>query len=286
MDTDEKINLLMVDDSATNLLALEAILQAPDRNLVSASSGEDALRYLLTNEVAVILMDVYMPGLDGLETAELIRGRDKSRNIPIIFLTADSTGGRHLSRGYSLGAVDYIVKPIEPDILRSKVAVFVELFKKTQEVKQQAELLREKNLELESANLARLNMLIKLGQELSSERDPYRVLESFCKSARQIIDAEESAVGVLGDDGDNLRYFFRCTVREQDGTGNQIPPVVRKALKQVVAKKATARLSENDPLLQNDESTTVPIRSFLGAPIFSAARVCGWIYMLNKPDAA
>ena len=105
-----------------------------------------------------------MPGLDGLETAELIRARDKSRNIPIIFLTADSTGGRHLSRGYSLGAVDYIVKPIEPDILRSKVAVFVELFKKTQEIKRQAELLHEKNLELENANLARLNMLIDLGR--------------------------------------------------------------------------------------------------------------------------
>src|SRR5918992_1587064 len=202
MSTEDQINILMVDDSPTNLLALETILQAPDRNLVSAASGEDALRYLLNNEVAVILMDVYMPGIDGLDTAELIRGRDKSRNIPIIFLTADSTGGRHLSRGYSLGAVDYIVKPVEPDILRSKVAVFVELFKKTEEVKQQAELLREKNLELESANLARLNMLIELGQELSSERDPYRVLETFCKSARQIIDAEESAVGVLNGDSD------------------------------------------------------------------------------------
>ena len=99
METEERINILMVDDSATNLLALESILQAPDRNLVSASSGDDALRYLLDHEVAVILMDVYMPNLDGLETAELIRGRDRSRNIPIIFLTADSTGGRHLSRG-------------------------------------------------------------------------------------------------------------------------------------------------------------------------------------------
>lgn len=108
---DERINILMVDDSATNLLALEAILQAPDRNLVSASSGDDALRYLLNNDVAVILLDVFMPGIDGLDTAELIRARDKSRDIPIIFLTADSTGGRHLSRGYSLGAVDYIVKP-------------------------------------------------------------------------------------------------------------------------------------------------------------------------------
>ena len=285
MEPDEKINILMVDDSATNLLALEAILQAPDRNLVSASSGEDALRYLLTNEVAVILMDVYMPGLDGLETAELIRGRDKSRNIPIIFLTADSTGGRHLSRGYSLGAVDYIVKPIEPDILRSKVAVFVELFKKTQEVKQQAELLREKNLELENANLARLNMLIELGQELASERDPHRVLESFCKSARQIIDAEESAVGVLNGDSDSLRYFFRCSAEEQNGSAKRISRVVKKALDQVITQKGTLRLNEFDHLLQDDVTTSLTIRSFLGAPIFSAARVCGWVYMLNKTNA-
>ncbi|HEY5884005.1 MAG TPA: response regulator [Pyrinomonadaceae bacterium] len=285
MEPDEKINILMVDDSATNLLALESILQAEDRNLVSASSGEDALRYLLTNEVAVILMDVYMPGLDGLETAELIRGRDKSRNIPIIFLTADSTGGRHLSRGYSLGAVDYIVKPIEPDILRSKVAVFVELFKKTQEVKQQAELLQEKNLELENANLARLNMLIELGQELASERDPWRVLESFCKSARQIIDAEESAVGVLKKDGDGLHYFFRCSSIEQNGSGNEIPPVIQKALKQVIEQGQTVRLNESDPLLQEDVLTSGTIRSFLGAPIFVGARACGWVYMLNKANA-
>src|ERR1700687_640025 len=125
MASEERINILMVDDSPTNLLALESILQAPDRNLIRASSGEEALRYLLDNEAAMVLLDVYMPGMDGLETAELIRGREKSRDIPIIFLTANSTGLRHLTRGYSLGAVDYIVKPVEPEILRSKVAVFV-----------------------------------------------------------------------------------------------------------------------------------------------------------------
>src|SRR5204863_2000664 len=115
----------MVDDSPTNLLALESVLRAPDRNLIRAASGEEALRYLLDNEAAVVLLDVYMPGIDGLQTAELIRGREKSRDIPIIFLTANTTGQNHLSRGYSLGAVDYIVKPIEPAILRSKVAVFL-----------------------------------------------------------------------------------------------------------------------------------------------------------------
>src|ERR1700704_7191558 len=123
MESESQINILMVDDSPTNLLALESILQGPERNLVSAASGDEALRYLLDNEVAVILMDVYMPGLDGLETAELIRSREKSRDIPIIFLTANSTGVSHLSRGYSLGAVDYIVKPVDAEILRSKVAV-------------------------------------------------------------------------------------------------------------------------------------------------------------------
>src|SRR5712675_53505 len=169
----------MVDDSATNLLALESILKTPDRNLVRASSGEDALRYLLDNDAAVVLLDVYMPGIDGLETAELIRSREKSRDIPIIFLTANTTGVSHLSRGYSLGAVDYIVKPVDPDILRSKVAVFVDLFKKNQEIKRQTELLRDQNLQLESANLHRLNLLIDLGHELVAEHDPRQVLAKF-----------------------------------------------------------------------------------------------------------
>ncbi|HKO95796.1 MAG TPA: response regulator [Pyrinomonadaceae bacterium] len=282
METEDRINILMVDDSPTNLLALESILQAPDRSLVSASSGDDALRYLLDNEVAVILMDVYMPGLDGLETAELIRGRDRSRNIPIIFLTADSTGGRHLSRGYSLGAVDYIVKPIEPDILRSKVAVFVELFKKTQEVKRQAQLLQEKNLELENANLARLGMLIELGQELTAEHDPGQVLKNFCRSARQIVEAQESGVAVNEGDGKSLRYFFRCGLNHDDNLSNEVPRVARRALKQLVSARRALRLTDADPLLHGYGNTAELVHSFLGAPILSGSKVTGWLYLLNK----
>ena len=284
MKADERINILMVDDSATNLLALESILQAPDRNLVSAPSGDDALRYLLNNDVAVILLDVFMPGIDGLDTAELIRARDKSRDIPIIFLTADSTGGRHLSRGYSLGAVDYIVKPIEPDILRSKVAVFVELFKKTREIQRQAELLHEKNLQLENANLARLNMLIELGQQLAAEHDPTVVLENFCHSAKKIVEAQESAIGILNGDG-TLRYFFRCASGEENEPSNQVPPVARKALEALIAKRRPLRLNETDELLHTDEKATNSLHSFLGAPILSSGRVRGWVYLLNKLNA-
>ena len=279
MKADERINILMVDDSATNLLALESILQAPDRNLVSASSGDDALRYLLNNDVAVILLDVFMPGIDGLDTAELIRARDKSRDIPIIFLTADSTGGRHLSRGYSLGAVDYIVKPIEPDILRSKVAVFVDLFKKTREVQRQAELLHEKNLQLENANLARLNMLIDLGQELAAEHDPNQVLEKFCHSAKEIVQAQESGIGIVNGDG-TLRYFYRCTSGDDNHRANALP-VTQQALDTLLTTRRPLRLSEDDELLQGQAYKNI-VHSFLGAPILSATGVQGWAYLLNK----
>jgi signal transduction histidine kinase len=131
-----KINILLVDDNLANLLSLETMLQAPDRNMVRASSGNDALKFLLNEDAAVILMDVRMPIINGLETAALIRGRERTRNVPIIFLTAyDSAGNACATQGYTLGAVDFIIKPIDPEALKSKVAVFVELYRKTEQIK-------------------------------------------------------------------------------------------------------------------------------------------------------
>ncbi|MDT5060942.1 MAG: hypothetical protein QOH63_1401 [Acidobacteriota bacterium] len=286
-DETEKINILMVDDSPTNLLALETILQGADRNLVRATSGDEALRYLLNDEVAVILLDVYMPGIDGLETAALIRGREKSRDIPIIFLTADSTGNRHIAKGYSLGAVDYILKPVEPDILRSKVAVFVELFKKTEEVKRQAELLHEKNLELENANLERLGMLIELGQHLAAEHNPARVLEKFCHAAREIIGAAHAGVGVLDGHESQLRYFFRSDLNETNGARGGAPQADEGVLGTLLKELHPLRLSENDSSLQamHLPASESSAQSFLGAPIFSSGQVFGWLYLADKIGA-
>jgi signal transduction histidine kinase/DNA-binding response OmpR family regulator len=281
---EEKINILMVDDSPTNLLALESILRAPDRNLIPASSGEEALRYLLDHEVAMVLLDVYMPGVDGLTTAELIRGRERCRNIPIIFLTANSTGDRYLTRGYSLGAVDYIVKPVEPDILRSKVAVFVELFKKTREIKRQASLLKQKNQELEDANLARLNMLIDLGHQLAAENDPLTVLARFCRSSRRIVGAEEAGVGLFDNDGLSLRAFFACSSDGERSTTQGTPVGVLSALNRLSKDGRSLRLNEADDS-ELDSDTTDSVQSFLGAPIVSALGVDGWFYLLNKNDA-
>jgi signal transduction histidine kinase/CheY-like chemotaxis protein len=285
----EKINILMVDDNAANLLALEAILQAPDRNLVSASSGDEALRYLLGTDVAVILLDVYMPGIDGLETAAMIRGREKSRDIPIIFLTADSTGHRHISRGYSLGAVDYILKPVEPDILRSKVAVFVELFKKTEEIKRQAELLHEKNIELEEANLQRLGRLIELGQQLAAERHPERVLEKFCHAARDIVGAEHAAVGVVEGDGSTPLYSCRSDAGGAGVTdgGAQTPPAVAGVVATLLEEGRTLRLGGDGEPLPGDQlpPTRASARSFLGTPITHSGHALGWLYLTDKIGA-
>jgi PAS domain S-box-containing protein len=148
MSSESKVNVLLVDDHPENLIALEAILGDLGQDLVKAHSGEEALRCLLHQDFAVILLDVQMPGMDGFETATLIRQRERSRNTPIIFLTAFSTSDNLMFKGYALGAVDYLLKPIDPAVLTSKVTVFVDLFKKTLEVRRQAAQLAAINAEL------------------------------------------------------------------------------------------------------------------------------------------
>jgi CheY-like chemotaxis protein len=133
----DRARVLLVDDDERNLLAVATVLEDLGE-VVLARSGEEALRHLLKGEFAVILLDVYMPGMDGYETAQLIRKRDQTKGIPIVFLSAVNKETEHQLRGYSMGAVDYVFKPVEPVILRSKVAVFVELFEKSKEVERKA----------------------------------------------------------------------------------------------------------------------------------------------------
>jgi signal transduction histidine kinase len=149
---DDRVNILLVDDRPENLLALEAILEPLTQNLVRANSGSEALKRVLEMEFATILLDVQMPDMNGFEVAEIIKSRERSRTIPIIFLSAINKEEAYVFKGYSMGAVDYVFKPFNPDVLRMKVAVFVDLFIKQREVQRQAELLRnaeKRELELE-----------------------------------------------------------------------------------------------------------------------------------------
>jgi|GEM_PF-2257233 PAS domain S-box-containing protein len=154
-------SLLLVDDRPQNLLALRAILEPLGHELVTAGSGAEALRILLhRDDFAVILLDVQMPELDGFEVAEVIKQRERTSTIPIIFLTALSKEEKHVFRGYEVGAVDYVFKPFEPELLRAKVDVFVDLWEKNNQIRQQAELLAAQELaELRRASAERYRQL-------------------------------------------------------------------------------------------------------------------------------
>lgn len=155
---EEKANILLVDDKPANLAAMQSVLDQLGQTVITARSGEKALKLLLDHDVAVILLDVNMPGIDGFETAEMIRKRERSRNVPIIFLTAHDPDSRKILKGYEMGAVDFIFKPMIADaILRYKVSVFVDLHKAR---------LRERDLEREHQRV----------RELQEELEHYRSL--------------------------------------------------------------------------------------------------------------
>ena len=163
----QKANILLVDDRDENLIALEAALTSLDQNLVRANSGEEALKHLLGTDFAVILLDVIMPGMDGYETAAHIKQREKTKDVPIIFLTAQEVDRHQVFRGYSSRAVDFLIKPFDPWVLRSKVEVFVELHQLKAQMREQARALQR-----------------DLGQETG---EPGKVLaEQLAQRARQV----------------------------------------------------------------------------------------------------
>src|SRR5213593_5201609 len=181
--TPEAPGILIVDDSPDKLVALEAILRELPVRIVSVRSGREALRRLLVEDFAVILLDVRMPDMDGFETAALVRRRPRSEHTPIIFITAfgDET---HVARGYSLKAVDYILTPVVPDVLRTKVSVFVELFRATAEVKRQADSLRQR--------AAQLHRLADSSLAINSALSLDAMLSVLTASAREILGAERA----------------------------------------------------------------------------------------------
>ena len=178
-----QVNILVVDDRDENLMAVEAVLSDPGYRVVRARSGREALKEVLDQDFALILLDVVMPGVDGYETATLIRERQRSRQTPIIFLTANDWGAQHVFRGYTVGAVDYLVKPVPADVLRSKVAVFVELFNRQ-------EALRIGQEELERTIADRTRELAQTNKALQAEIEERSKIE---RERVQLLKREQAA---------------------------------------------------------------------------------------------
>jgi two-component system, cell cycle sensor histidine kinase and response regulator CckA len=198
-DPEQPVNILAVDDNPGNLLALEVALESLGQNIVKAASGVEALQQVMEKDFALILLDVEMPGMDGFEAATLIRQREGARPIPIVFLTASDGTEAQMFKGYSLGAVDYLYKPIVPEVLKAKVRAFVELYRKNQEVHRQAELLREAERREHERDIVRAREqweAERLRQEMHKERDLARALTQKADelagtiSERQLVEAE------------------------------------------------------------------------------------------------
>jgi two-component system sensor histidine kinase/response regulator len=201
----QPVSILLVDDKPENLVALEELLRQPDRRLVRASSGNEALRLLLKHDFAVVLLDVEMPDMDGYETAQLMRSAERTRTVPIVFVTAGDRSEERIFRGYEAGAVDFLYKPVDAHILVAKVAVFVELYRKTRDLaaanaalERTTDLLRDKVAELE-------NVSHTLSHDL---RAPLRSIRSFA----EILAA--SLQGALDDEqADALGRVLRGSTR-------------------------------------------------------------------------
>ena len=201
-----KVNILIVDDRPENLVAMEAILDNDDYHLLKASSGEEALKYLLKENIALILLDVHMPGMDGFSTAKMIRAREKTKHIPILFITANNMESEHIFLGYSVGAVDYILKPIDPLILKAKVERFVEMHRMKQQLLRQNDALEKNKRELEEIN-----------RHLQETTDKLQISESL---ANVISETSTDAMLVLDERGQILkanlaaRNHLNCTSEE------------------------------------------------------------------------
>ena len=256
--TDDRVNILLVDDQPANLVALEAMLEDLGQNLVRAESGREALKRLLNDDFAVILLDVKMPEMDGFETAELIRQRDRSRHTPILFLTAADTSQTQAVRGYAVGAVDYLIKPVVPEFVRSKVAVFVELAKKNELLRRQAALLAQSEqaaLELAETRAELVRDLEHKNRELESFsyavshdlRAPLRRIDSFSRAilesqgrrlddeGRKFLSRVREASQQMAQLIDDVLYLSRVTrsdLRDQDVDLSEVAELVVSRLKE------------------------------------------------------
>src|SRR5262245_37139475 len=216
MNSDEKAKILVVDDLSENLLSYQAILEELGQDVVAVNSGEEALKEILKHEFAVVLLDVNMPGMDGLETASMIRARKRCAHTPIIFVTAFADDLR-INEGYAHGAVDYIASPVVPEILRAKIRVFVDLYRLTAQIRRHAAeqvALAEERSKREAAEEAnrRLSFLARAGAIVTKSLDRHVTIESILR----LLVPEHADQGLLAEVDPEGHWRSVCAKRHDE----------------------------------------------------------------------
>ncbi|WP_437637362.1 response regulator [Sorangium sp. So ce854] len=276
-----RVNILVVDDRPEQLLSLEAVLAPLGENIVKAASGREALRCLLQQEFAVILLDINMPEIDGFETATLVRQRRSTRHTPIIFLTAH-TDRLYVERSYSLGAVDYIMTPFAPEVLRTKVSVFVDLFKKTQQIRLQAESLRAHAEQLQRLNRAALTINSALSLDA--------MVAAITEAARDVACAHQAMTLVkLERPGERPRTAVSLSERYATFQQEAPPPVAGRLFAFVSGRNRPLRMTQQElakhPEWLDDGASTPPPRGYLAVPLTAAdGQNIGCIELSDRRD--
>ena len=295
-------NVLLVDDRPDKLLALHSMLEGLHQNLVTARSGDEALRKLLQQDFAVILLDVNMPGMDGFETAAMIRQRPRSETTPIIFISAVNDTDNHVTRGYSLGAIDYILTPVMPEILRAKVSAFVDLFQKTEMVKRQAEehallLQAQAAREAAEAEKERMAFLAQASNVLAGSLEYQQTFENL---ARLIVPrlGEFCIVDRIDDDGGLIQVAVAHFDPSKEALLRKIPypkaeetfhgafRVFQTGSPFVCNKMDEAVISDLVPERDREFIRSLGATSFAAVPLTARGRVIGAITMVHTKEGA
>ena len=285
--------LLLVDDRRENLLAVQAVLEPLGHRILWATSGEQALRFLLHEDVGVIVLDVQMPGMDGFTTAEHIKERERTRDIPIIFLTAISREEKHRLRGFDTGAVDYLFKPIEADLLRAKVTVFFDLHMKSRLLAEQAE-----HLERQRAELARSNADLEQFAYIASHdlQEPLRVITGFLEllaarlvdrvddEARDWMGRVQRAAGGMSELVDGLLAYARAGGHQREPESVDLGAALAAALERVRLGDAKVHSESLGEALSWRPEMTAVFQHLVANALKSAGDTVGEIWVSAHRD--
>ena len=279
--------ILTIDDRPINRQFLVSLLGYGGHTVLEAAGGEEGLEIVRQSHPDLVITDIKMPKMDGYQFVDRLRQEEGIAATPVIFYTASYHEREARGVAESYGVIDIITKPSEPEEILKKVNKALGFWGPLIPVRSvQTDAAEHRELEVLQTTGLKLSALVELGMEFGSDRDPKRLLSRFCSTARHIIGARKSMLGILSDDGDNLEYFLINGLKHAHPVVQEHPPLHHSVLETIVKTKKAVRINHGvpDTYLEQLSAYNSPIRSFLGVPLMSATEVYGWLALLEKQN--